>query len=75
MKRLVNSLSKYTGLSADQLEEAFEAIQDEVREELEDYFYSTCEVETDHADDGPHYLVHADEFFTFLFENYKVEPR
>ena len=75
MKEWAKYFSKYTSLTPDEIEEAFEAVQDDIREDLEDYFYSTCEVETDSADDGVHYIVHADEFFEMLFNDYKVEPK
>lgn len=75
MKRLVNSLSRYTGLSTEELTMAFEAIQDDVKEEVEDMFYSTATTYVDSSEDGEFTAVDDGGFFDWLFDNYEVTPR
>ena len=73
MKNLVNSLAKYTGLTADQLTTAFESIQDEVREDVEELFYNHVGIDTNGV--PADWTVDPGNFIDALFDYYTVEAR
>lgn len=78
MKNLVNSLSKYTGLSVEELEQAMEAVQDEiykdVEELLEDYFQY---LDWERDEDGTYILTDdfKEKFLHDLFTQYRLEAK
>ena len=73
MKNLVQSLAKYSGLTADQLTTAFESIQDEVREDVEELFYNHVGIDTNGV--PADWTVDPGNFVDALFDNYTIEPR
>lgn len=73
MKNLVNSLSKYTGLSADELTEAFESVQDEVKGDVEELFYEHVGIDTNGRPED--WTIEPYNFIEALFDYYTVELR
>ena len=73
MKNLVNSLAKYTGLTADELTTAFEAIEDEIQDDVQELFYNHVSINTDGIPED--WTVDPGNFVDALFDNYTIEPR
>jgi len=73
MKNLVNSLAKYTGLTADELTTAFEAIEDEIQDDVQELFYNHVSIDTDGS--PADWTVDPGNFIDALFDYYTVEAR
>ena len=73
MKNLVNSLAKYTGLTADELTTAFEAIEDEIQDDVQELFYNYVSINTDGIPED--WTVDPGNFVDALFDYYTIEPR
>jgi hypothetical protein len=74
MDNLINSLSKYTGLTVDDLTTAFEAIQDDYKEDVEEQFHKLVEIGYDSDEEGNTYrTIEADKFLDWLFDSYNLE--
>lgn len=83
MKNLVNSLSKYTGLTAQNIEEAMQGVQEQIVQELMEQVEKNLDqklsVEYDENEDGKFTYVDFGDFMTWLkdtlLEEYILEKQ
>lgn len=78
MKNLVNSLSKYTGLSTDELEKAFEAVQDEIFEDVKEMLADYVQyIDYEQDTEGVYILTDdfEEKFLHALFTEYNLEAK
>lgn len=78
MKNLVNSLSKYTGLSVEELEQAFEAVQDEIFEDVKEMLANYVQyIDYEQDSEGVYILTDnfEEKFLYALFTEYNLEAK
>ena len=74
MKNLVDSLAKYTGLTAEELTMAFEAVEEEVKDDVQELMDQHITIDHSYAD-ASDWAIDYGNFLDALFENYTVEAR
>lgn len=78
MKNLANSLSKYTGLSVEELEQAFEAVQDEIFEDVKEMLADYVQyIDYEQDSEGVYILTDnfEEKFLYALFTEYNLEAK